>query len=132
MPNKAYHFCNWPGCDELTTERYCPEHQKQAEAKEKEAKAKTDRYRGSSAQRGYDGRWRKARITFLKHHPLCAECERQGKLTPATVVDHIIPHKGDSKLFWDRNNWQPLCAHHHSIKTNKEDGGYGNTMRTRG
>jgi 5-methylcytosine-specific restriction protein A len=21
----------------------------------------------------------------------------------ATVVDHIVPHRGDPKLFWDRN-----------------------------
>ncbi|WP_223866012.1 HNH endonuclease [Salipiger aestuarii] len=32
---------------------------------------------------------------------------------PATVVDHIQPHKGDKALFWDRNNWQPICKHCH-------------------
>lgn len=39
----------------------------------------------------------------------------------ATVVDHIIPHRGDQKLFWDRGNWQPLCEHHHNVKTMTED-----------
>jgi len=33
---------------------------------------------------------------------------------PATVVDHRIPHRGDKRLFWDRNNWEPLCASCHS------------------
>lgn len=39
----------------------------------------------------------------------------------ATVVDHIKPHRGDKKLFWDRGNWQPLCEHHHNVKTMTED-----------
>jgi 5-methylcytosine-specific restriction endonuclease McrA len=34
----------------------------------------------------------------------------------ATVVDHIIPHKGDRKLFWSRANWQPLCVSCHSSR----------------
>jgi 5-methylcytosine-specific restriction protein A len=25
------------------------------------------------------------------------------------VVDHIVPHRGDKKLFWDSSNWQALC-----------------------
>lgn len=37
------------------------------------------------------------------------------------VVDHIKPHRGDQKLFWDRRNWQPLCEHHHNVKTMTED-----------
>jgi 5-methylcytosine-specific restriction protein A len=38
----------------------------------------------------------------------------------ATEVDHIIPHKGDMKLFWDSDNWQGLCKSCHSKKTAKE------------
>ena len=43
-------------------------------------------------------------------------CQAEGgKIVPATVVDHITPHKGDPVLFWDSaNNWQSLCADHHS------------------
>lgn len=43
----------------------------------------------------------------------------------ASIVDHIIPHKGDKQLFWDRDNWQPLCKKHHDRKTATEDGGFG-------
>ena len=46
---------------------------------------------------------------------------RDGKYTQATAVDHIVPHRGDSKLFWDRNNWQPLCKPCHDRKTGRED-----------
>ena len=49
----------------------------------------------------------------------CAECMKQGNLTPATVVDHIIPHRGDMKLFWDESNWQALCESCHNQKTGR-------------
>lgn len=29
----------------------------------------------------------------------------------ATLVDHVIPHKGDQSLFWDKANWQSACDH---------------------
>lgn len=77
----------------------------------------------NSAQRGYGGKWRKAREAYLKKHPLCVYCKRQGHTTVATVVDHIKPHRGDSKLFWDRTNWQPLCKQcHDSVKKREENG----------
>lgn len=49
----------------------------------------------TTAQRGYGGRWQKARETFLKRAPLCAECQRHGRVTLARIVDHVIPHRGD-------------------------------------
>ncbi|MFR8915662.1 MAG: HNH endonuclease, partial [Oscillospiraceae bacterium] len=76
-----------------------------------------DRLRGSAAERGYDAKWRRARKRFLRSHPLCANCLSQGVLTPATVVDHIVPHRGDRALFWDEKNWQPLCKSCHDRKT---------------
>lgn len=57
---------------------------------------------------------------FLRAYPLCAECERQGRVAPATVVDHIIPHKGNYDLFWDMSNWQSLCKPCHDRKTARE------------
>ena len=66
--------------------------------------------------------------------PALEQSEGMGKLSfvPAAVgfwagvlflllLDHIIPHRGDQKLFWDRSNWQPLCEHHHNVKTMTED-----------
>lgn len=72
---------------------------------------KTRKYddRKSSAQRGYGYKWQKPREGFLKNHPLCVDHESRGQVVAATIVDHIVPHRGDMKLFWDRNNWQSLC-----------------------
>jgi 5-methylcytosine-specific restriction endonuclease McrA len=51
-------------------------------------------------------------------------CAKQRVVTIAAVVDHIIPHKGDMRLFWNPNNWQPLCKlHHDSDKKIIEAGG---------
>lgn len=87
----------------------------------------------SSSQRGYDYRWQKARAEWLREHPFCVYCLRELRIASATVaetilecaargvpvpygnvVDHIKPHRGDQALFWDRSNWQTLCATHHS------------------
>jgi len=83
----------------------------------------------TTAQRGYGGRWQKARETFLKRDPLCAECRRNGRVTLARIVDHVIPHRNDQELFWDTSNWQPLCKRCHDVKTAGEDGGFGNRPR---
>lgn len=79
----------------------------------------------TTAERGYGGRWQRAREEFLLEHPLCVKCQEESppRTTPATVVDHRIPHQGDQSLFWDRKNWQPLCAHHHSSDKQREERG---------
>lgn len=75
----------------------------------------------TSAQRGYNYKWQQAREGFLRKHPLCVYCERNGMVTAATVVDHIIPHRGDMKLFWISDNWQSLCSTCHSSVKAKEE-----------
>lgn len=73
-------------------------------------------------KRLYDSvRWRKARLRFLTANPLCVYCEQQGNDAPATVVDHIKEHHGDHDLFWDEENWQPLCASCHSGRKRRQD-----------
>ena len=110
MPMKPKKPCQHPGCPRLTNNRYCELHAK-LHAHDRE----------SAKERGYGSRWQKARKQFLAKHPLCAECERNGKLTPATVVDHIKPHRKDMALFWDETNWQPLCKKCHDRKTRMQD-----------
>jgi 5-methylcytosine-specific restriction enzyme A len=92
--------------------------------RERERKRFFDDSRGSAHSRGYDSKWRQARIGYLAKHPLCRHCEEAGHVVPATVVDHIIPHRGDKALFWDSSNWQPLCKQHHDIKTAREDSAF--------
>ncbi len=81
--------------------------------------------RETAAARGYSYRWQQASAGFLRSHPLCVHCEAEGRVVAATEVDHIVPHKGDMVKFWQHGNWQPLCRHHHSLKTATEDGGFG-------
>jgi 5-methylcytosine-specific restriction endonuclease McrA len=87
--------------------------------------ARTDAsWRGStksSRERGYTWKWEKARKRFLQAHPLCCYCEREGRVTAATVVDHKIPHRGDMKIFWDESGWQALCVAHHSGAKQREE-----------
>lgn len=74
----------------------------------RERKARHDRNRPTAHQRGYTHQWRKLSKQFLEMHRHC-DCGQK-----ATLVDHVRPHKGDTNLFWDRNNWQPMCVHCHS------------------
>ena len=92
----------------------------------------TDRKRDPAIRALYaSARWQRARQMFLARHPLCAECQRHDRLTPASVVDHVIPHRGDTARFWEQDGWQPLCASCHSRKTAAEDGGFGNRRTAR-
>ena len=75
----------------------------------------------TTAQRGYGARWQRARTFYLNAHPLCCYCEREKRVSAASIVDHIKPHKGDEALFWDSGNWQPLCKPcHDTIKAQEE------------
>ena len=78
--------------------------------------------RQSASARGYNYKWVKARERFLRAHPLCVYCYKQGIIKAATVVDHIVPHRGNMGLFWDSdNNWQSLCYHHHNSDKQKAE-----------
>lgn len=67
----------------------------------------------TTAERGYGARWQRARLAYLREHPLCSMHDRLGFAVPATVVDHVEPHRGDMVKFWDESNWQSLCKHCH-------------------
>jgi 5-methylcytosine-specific restriction protein A len=112
MPYKPMHPCRQPGCPELIPpgEKYCAKHKKLHPEEVR-----------SAYHRGYNRRWQKASKAFLQSHPLCEHCLKEGRYTKATVVDHITPHRGDPKLFWDQSNWQALCKHCHDQKTRNED-----------
>ena len=81
-----------------------------------------------TAERGYGWKWQQARKTFLSRpeNVLCRMCQAEGRVEVATVVDHVIPHRGDQTLFWDSSNWQPLCKmHHDGAKQSQDKGGQG-------
>ena len=91
--------------------------------------AAPDPPRESPSRRGYGRAWQRARQRYLGRHPLCVECHAHGQAEAATTVDHLVPHKGDKALFWDKGNWQALCTSCHSRKTAREDGGFGHDVK---
>ena len=104
--------CRHPGCAALTREGYCPAH--------KPAKAPR---RASAEYHGWyslpvwtDG----LRPAQLLREPFCRECAKRGLRTRATVVDHIVPHRGDWGKFIDPANHQSLCKPCHDRKTARE------------
>jgi 5-methylcytosine-specific restriction endonuclease McrA len=40
-------------------------------------------------------RWARIRKHQLREHPLCKYCLERGIVEPATIVDHVEPHRGD-------------------------------------
>ena len=56
-------------------------------------------------------------------------CQSQGKVEVASVVDHIVPHRGNYDLGWDENNLQSLCDPcHNSHKQREENQGYSDDI----
>jgi 5-methylcytosine-specific restriction enzyme A len=81
----------------------------------------SDHYRRNATERGYGRRWKTAAALFLRRHAWCDGCAVIGVRRQAELVDHIVPHRGDQRLFWNTNNWQASCAwHHNSIKAELE------------
>lgn len=103
MMPKPPHLCMC-GFLSLAYGELCPCQRKQKQ----ERNARHDRRRPSSSARGYTSTWERARLAFLIENETC----RCGEA--ATVVDHIIPHRGDKALFWNRANWQALCTRCHN------------------
>ena len=68
--------------------------------------------------------WRAKRELQLTLEPLCRLCKQVGRITAATVADHIEPHRGDLEKFWD-GELMSLCATcHSSVKQEAENRGY--------
>lgn len=58
-------------------------------------------------------RYRRLRHAHASANPLCRFCLITEDISPVDVVDHVKPHKGDLDLFFDPDNLQSLCKHHH-------------------
>lgn len=59
-------------------------------------------------------RWRALRFkVFTRDLFTCKGCGRLEGDPSRLVADHIIPHRGDARLFWDEANLQTLCKSCH-------------------
>lgn len=101
-------FCRIQGCPDmaLTGSSFCKQHQPEWTVK------LADAFYVSVG-------WRRFREWYIANHPLCAECERQGKLVPGVIVDHVVELKDGGAPF-DENNAQSLCRACHAYKTETE------------
>ena len=117
MPRNPKHPCGYPGCPELTDRQYCPAHQKLV----------TSRYnrhgRTPEMKKRYNGAWPAIRRRFIAAHPLCEMCRREGRVTAAAEVHHIVPLSAGGTH--DESNLMALCKSCHSRITAREGGRWG-------
>lgn len=122
MASLTKQACSTPGCANVVDNGLC-------------IACKADRtptrYLASASERGYGRRWQKASKAYLRANPFAVDLYNchNGRIYPAEVVDHRIPHRGDMTLFWDVNNWQGLTRSDHARKTALEDGAFGNSKK---
>lgn len=63
-------------------------------------------------------KWMDRRARWLQEHPLCCDCEAEGRTTVADEVDHVIPlWEGGAD---DETNYASRCIPHHQAKTARE------------
>jgi len=78
----------------------------------------TDRARGSARARGYDSAWDRAALAHLDRNPLCVYCAMgawgdRPRVSAGRLVDHLIPHRGDQAVFWNKRDWVSSCRECH-------------------
>jgi len=117
MPFKPKRPCSYPGCPKLTYGRFCEEHTKE------ETKRYERNQRDPAMKKRYNRTWKRIRDRFLGEHPLCERCQKEGRLTPAEEVHHIVPLSRGGTHATD--NLMALCTGCHSTITAKEGGRWG-------
>jgi 5-methylcytosine-specific restriction enzyme A len=103
-------FCAQPGCGVIVQRGRCEKHKRR------------ERDRPNVDVRAWyqTPEWRAIRARVLREQPRCAgrgDGLACGRLT--TDVDHTIPHRGDRRLFLDRENLRAKCHACHSSKTGR-------------
>ena len=76
MPRKPKKPCAFPGCPLLTQDRYCEEHRKKVN------RDYNNYERSPEAKKRYGRAWKRIRDSYVKTHPLCELCLKEGKYTP--------------------------------------------------
>lgn len=105
MPYKPMRPCRFPGCPKLTSKTYCTEHEKQE-------RKRYDQYeRRADVNKIYGRQWKKLRALYISHHPVCEQCQKEGRLTPVDEVHHIVPVNEGGRNEWD--NLMSLCKSCH-------------------
>jgi 5-methylcytosine-specific restriction protein A len=107
MPGKPLKPCSYPGCRELTNTGRCERHKPKPWSNNNESKRV---FKGRKLQ--------KIREILFNEQPLCVECLKVDRVTPATIRDHIVPlAEGGQDI---PENTQPLCQACSDAKTKEE------------
>lgn len=118
MPKSAPRPCKHIGCVKLVHDgAFCDDH------KRPRSGSFSDRSRGTRHERGYGSAWDVLRkIVLRRDSGLCQPCHEQGRLTVATMVDHIKPKaEGGTD---DLDNLRSICRACHTLKTDAEKNRY--------
>lgn len=108
MPNqKAKRFCRKAGCPSLVANGYCDAHKQ----------AGYDKWMQHDKNEIYDYRWGLVRKSFLREHPLCADCLEKGIVTAAAEVHHRLKARDYPALRLDSANLMSLCKACHNVRT---------------
>lgn len=111
MAMKPLKPCRHPGCPVLTRDGWCDKH------RPRYSRGASEKYHWMYSLPIWRDDLRPAQ---LLREPFCRECAKAGRRARATVVDHIVPHRGNWTLFVDPANHQSLCKYHHDRKTMQE------------
>lgn len=107
MPYKPKRPCAYPGCGRLAVSgKYCAEHQKVINKRYNQYE------RDPASNKRYGRSWKRIRDRYIKAHPLCEDCEKQGKLTAAEEVHHIITVSNGGTN--ENDNLMSLCQSCHN------------------
>ncbi len=63
--------------------------------------------------------WKALRAAFLAVNPLCADCYKRGRVTPANHVHHVIDRKVRPDLALEWTNLESTCRACHNAKRAK-------------
>lgn len=67
----------------------------------------------TTTQAGYGFDWQQLSERYRREHPLCVQCEKQGIVTAADEVHHIVPITEAPWLRLEVSNLMALCVQCH-------------------
>jgi len=107
--------CRWGACPRLLDRAgYCPEHEAERAARERE---RLGAGWGRPNASLYNTReWRALRAATIRAHPFCARCGIDSGLQ----VHHRTPPRGNDALFWSSDNLEVICKACHDRETFRE------------
>lgn len=124
MPLRSLRPCKQTGCTQLTRDvkGYCPDHIHLAQDQVRGAHSEYSRNRTDAKEQSFyhSPPWIKVRgMAWHRDHGLCQHCLRDGRVTFADVVHHLVPIKVNWLLRLVLGNLVSLCDGCHAKEHRK-------------